>query len=158
MKYFFGMKYRIIIIFITFVFTGCVQIYNHSPGLATCTASSFLNALAVQKSVAKAYQYADDALKSVFPESKVAPFLLRMHPDTFPRSLKASFFELIPGSNLINIYFSGTNQNESFNYRVQMIGETSKGYKVFAFFRNTNSPKASGSILTANEFKCGSEN
>jgi hypothetical protein len=147
MIYFGKFTLFILSLLLSLFLTGCSKIYTHSPDLAACTGLNFLNALIIKQDVSKAYILADDALKAVAPQSKVKPFIVSMHPRYFPVTLKPAIYEVIPGQNLINIYYLGQNKDESFIYRVQLIGDKITKYKVFAFFRQSNLPKTSSMVF-----------
>lgn len=114
-----------------------IRIIAHDPKAAATSAEAFARAAFLEKDVKKAHGLlATETRKSVSVD-KLAETLKAMHPRGYPAEVKAIEYESQPGQRAMNIFLKGTGGDETFHYRLYMVGDSSAGYAVAGVFRGS---------------------
>ena len=91
----------------------------------------------VRSNYAGAETMLSSAMQKALPTDKFAGQVVQMHPKGRPSEVAATEFEPIPGQPAMTIYLKGTGGDETFFYRLLMVGDKLSGYRVGGLWRGS---------------------
>ncbi len=116
--------------------TPSVNVIYHSEEMASDRALEFIETAFIKRDYKLAYSTASETFKNNIPIDKFSDSIAKIHPAGFPKTVKATDFEPIPGQKAMYIFIYGENENEKFYYQLTMEGTKETNYKVLALRRS----------------------
>lgn len=113
------------------------RVILHDQQAAAKSASEFADLAFVRADVFGARESVSPQMRAAMSAKQFEDGLTKIHPASRPSEVTAIEFEPIPGQHAMNIYLRGTREDESFYYRLLMLGDRGSGYKVGGFWRGS---------------------
>jgi len=133
-----------------------LNVIYHSEDIAAQRAVEFLEAACIQRNYRRAYLLLAKNLQSSIPFEEFERFILATHPAGFPKVIRATHYEPIPGQRAMNVFLDG--ENEKAYYRLIMEGTKETNYKVSGIYRSeTAYPASKLRRLLKTNFSTGTE-
>ena|SRR6266568_1582355 len=126
--------FSIFFLFVTMV-SCTVTTISHDEELAAAAAVNFAQTAFVRKDFRSAYALLAENMKRNVNFEDFQKITQRMHPMSFPATVRATEFEPMPGQKAMNIFLVGENGSEQFYYRLTMEGTTQTNYRVVGMYR-----------------------
>jgi hypothetical protein len=114
---------------------GCMESIKHDEVSAGKKAEEFARVAFVKQDIESGYALLADGTKRYVSQEQFKAVLSKLHPKAFPKSVKASEYEPMPGEKAIYIFLTGENSGEHFYYRLTMEGTATTNYKVLRLDR-----------------------
>lgn len=132
------------ILFLTLLISiaACAEKVDHDAELASRRAEEFARLVFVEQNLEKGYAMLADGTKRYVSIGQFKEVIAKLHPNGYPRTVRATEHEPMKGEKAIYIYLVGDNSGHYFNYRLTMEGTAATGYRVLRFDR-TNEPRRS---------------
>ena len=105
-------------------------------------AEEFARLVFVEQNLEKGYAMLADGTKRYVSIGQFKEVIAKLHPNGYPRTVRATEHEPMKGEKAIYIYLVGDNSGHYFNYRLTMEGTAATDYRVLRFDR-TNEPRRS---------------
>jgi hypothetical protein len=133
-----GMVGPISLLLFFFAPSAQIKIITHNQKKAADSAGRFAQTAFLAKDYKKAHGLLAEETRKKVSADKLAEAIQKMHPaDKFPSEVKAIEYEPQPGQRAMNIYLKGTAGQESFYYRLYMVGDSVSGYEAAGLFRGS---------------------
>ena len=131
-------KHAARLVLLALLLSGCkIQAISHSPQLAAEAATRFARLALVERDYNKAYILLSPDTQKAFTEEAFIKEISKLNPTTYPREVTAKEFEPVPGQKAINIFLVGTSSDETYYYRIILVGDSIAGYTIAGFFRGS---------------------
>jgi hypothetical protein len=114
-----------------------VSIIVHDQQAAAKSAAKFADLAFVRSDYASAQALLAPQVRQGIPIDRLTAEVAKMHPKARPSEVAAMEFEPMPGQPAMNIYLKGTHGDETFFYRLVMVGDKGSGYQVAGFWRGS---------------------
>jgi hypothetical protein len=117
------------------VFSGCADSFEHNVESAAARAEEFARVTFVNQNVDGGYDLLADGTRRYVTRDKMKEVVARLHPKSYPATVKAGDSEPMHGEKAIYIFVAGEARDEHFYYRLTMEGTAATGYRVLQFDR-----------------------
>lgn len=135
---------QLLIVLTCISLTACsVNVIAHDPQVAAKVATQFADLVFVHSDDTAAEALLAPEMQKAATPGKLKSEVGKIHPKAQPADVKALDFEPLPGQQAVIIYLNGTQGEESFHYRILMVGDKATGYKVGGFWRSNGPYPAS---------------
>lgn len=125
---------------------ACVKAISHNQDMAAIEAIQFAKIAIIKRD----YEQARSRLAlHTLNGTSLAKFqsgIEKIHPASWPTSIKAARYEPLPGQSAMRIYLEGKSANEAFFYLFVMEGDADSGYRVLDISRLKDPIPSSGLI------------
>ena len=118
---------------------------RHDPDLAAERAIQFAKEAFIDLNQPGAYEFLSEDLKQEVSLDKFIGVVAQMHPDNFPRVIRATDYAPVMGQKVVVIWLTGENATETFYYELTMAGTVRTNYKVASVYRVDKIPHSQGS-------------
>jgi hypothetical protein len=128
---------------VVLAFSCTARLLRHNQAVAAAKAEEFLAHAVVKHDFGAAHRMLRDDAKLRVSEAALADVVRQQHPHGYPRSVRATEYEPVPGQAAIQIFLIGERDSEKFYYRVPMVGTVGSGYSPDGFYRGSGPYPAS---------------
>ncbi|MCM8812373.1 MAG: hypothetical protein NC924_00365 [Candidatus Omnitrophica bacterium] len=123
---------------------GCAEKNPRQDEAAAAQAAlRFAQTAFVEYDAQYGYRALAPAARQAIPVARYVEVVHQLHPQAYPRILRATAFEPMPDRSGVMIYLTGENGDEQFFYRLIMVGSARRGYACHGFFRANQPPALS---------------
>jgi hypothetical protein len=116
---------------------------RHDPDQAAVGAIIFAKEAFIDLNQPEAYGFLSEEVRQKTSYDQYIDLIARMHPEGFPKEVRATGYEPIPGGEAMFIWLYGEGDGEQFHYRVTMRGKAPAGYEVAEVIRAARTPPQS---------------
>jgi hypothetical protein len=127
--------YRLYLLILALFLMGCIESIDHDAAVAGKKAEEFAQVVFVKQDVENGYALLADGAKRYVSREQFKKVLAKLHPGAYPKNVKATEYEPMPGEKAIYIFLLGDNSGERFYYRLTLEGTAKTPYKVLRLDR-----------------------
>ena len=114
---------------------GCIESIDHNATLAGKQAEEFAQVAFVKRDLENGYALLADGARRYVSREQFKAVVAKLHPEAYPKNVRASEYEPMPGEKAIYIFLTGENSGERFYYRLTLEGTATTPYRVLRFDR-----------------------
>jgi hypothetical protein len=111
-------------------FTGCSGPIEHNKELAEKRAIEFAELVFVRHDFDKGYEQMSGKAKAYIPLDIFKDAMSRLHPDGYPRTVRANGYQEAAEQNKVYVVVKGNNAGREFDYLLTLLGTAQTDYKV----------------------------
>jgi hypothetical protein len=110
--------------------TGCSAPIEHNKELAVKRAVEFAELVFVKRDFDKGYEQMSGKAKAYIPLDIFKDAMSRLHPDGYPRTVRANGYREEAEQNKVYVVVKGKNGGREFDYLLTLLGTAQTDYKV----------------------------
>jgi hypothetical protein len=139
-----SLGYRLSLLFFFMGLMSCLESVNHDAASAGKKAEEFARVTFISGDIENGYALLAEGTKRYVSLQQFKEVVSKLHPNAFPKTVRAFEYEPMPGEKAIYIFLTGENAGTQFYYRLTMEGTAATGYKVLRFDRSSGPSAPSG--------------